>query len=35
MITIDYELLTLQEAVYLLSNYNGYIDADRQQLVIE
>ena len=35
MITIDYRLLTTLEAVYLLSNNNGYLDADKQQVVID
>jgi len=35
MLTINYDLVTLQEAVFLLSNHNGYLDGDKQQLVIK
>jgi len=34
MLTINYHLLTVLEASYLLSNYDGYMDADKQQIVI-
>ena len=34
MIKIDYELLTLEEAIYLLQGTDGYFNADRQQLIL-
>jgi len=34
MLTIDYNILTVQDACYLLSNYNGYFDGDRKCLVV-
>ena len=35
MITIDYELLTVLEASYLLSNNNGYMDGDKKCVVLQ
>lgn len=35
MLQIDYNLVTVQDAIYLLSNYNGYMDADKQCLIIK
>jgi hypothetical protein len=32
---ITYDLLTVMEAVYILSNNNGYMDADKKCMVIE
>jgi len=34
MLTIDYKQLTVFEAVYLLSNYDGYMDGDNKCLRI-
>jgi len=34
MLTIAYKLLTLKEAIILLKNNKGYLDADKQELVI-
>jgi len=30
MLTIDYNLLTLSEAIILLTEYDGYMDGDSQ-----
>ena len=35
MLQVDYSLVTVQDAVYLLSNNNGYFDGDIRCLVIE
>jgi len=34
-ICFPYEDVSLLEMSYLLSNYNGYLDADKQRLVID
>ena len=34
MIMIDYSTLTVFDAVYLLSNNNGYFDGDKKCVVI-
>jgi len=35
MITIDYKLLTVFDACYLLSNNEGHMDGDAKCLVLE
>jgi len=34
MIFIDYNFITVFEACYILKNFNGYLDADRKELVL-
>jgi len=34
-VPFNYDEVTLLEMSYLLSNYNGYLDADKQQLIID
>jgi len=34
-IDIEYKDITLIDMCYLLSNYDGWLDADRQRLVID
>lgn len=34
MITINYDLLTLFDMVFLLSNYDGYLDGDKKCLTL-
>ena len=34
MLTINYELLTVQDAVFLLCNNEGYMDGDKGCLVL-
>ena len=35
MLQINYNIITVQDAVYLLSNNKGYMDADKQCLIVE
>lgn len=35
MIEIDNKIITVQETVFLLKNYEGYIDGDKKCLRIE
>ena len=35
MLTIKNDRITVTETIYLLSNYDGYIDGDKKCLVIK
>ena len=35
MLTIDYNTITVMDACFLLTNNNGYMDADKQCLIIK
>lgn len=35
MLTIDYKFITVFEAVFLMKNFNGYLDGDKKCLVLQ
>jgi hypothetical protein len=35
MLTINYNMVTVMETMYLLSNYDGYLDGDKKCLIIK
>jgi len=35
MIEIPYPTITVEEAVYLLTRHGGYLDGDKQAVIIE
>jgi len=35
MLQVNYSLVTVQDAVYLLSNNNGYFDGDKKCLILD